>query len=43
MKSGRKLVATKAFDTNREAETWEHKLKHPLETGGPRRRSGRPR
>ena len=35
VKSGRQLVATKAFDTKREAETWERNQKHLLETGRP--------
>lgn len=35
VKSGRVLVATKAFDTRREAEAWERLQKHLLETGRP--------
>jgi len=35
VKSGRELVATKAFATKREAETWERDQKHLLETGRP--------
>ncbi|GAA3640490.1 hypothetical protein GCM10022200_25190 [Microbacterium awajiense] len=35
VKSGREQVATKAFDTKREAETWEREQKHMLETGRP--------
>ena len=35
VKSGRKLVATKAFDTRREAEAWERNQKHLIETGRP--------
>ncbi|WP_171013275.1 tyrosine-type recombinase/integrase [Microbacterium sp. 2FI] len=35
VKSGRQLVATRAFDTKREAETWERTQKHLLETGRP--------
>lgn len=35
VKSGRQLVATKAFDSKREAETWERQQKHLIETGRP--------
>jgi integrase len=35
VKSGRALVATKAFDGKREAEAWERQQKHLLETGKP--------
>ena len=35
VKSGRELVATKAFDTQREAKAWERDQKHRLETGRP--------
>ena len=35
VKSGRQQVATRAFDTKREAETWERTQKHLLETGRP--------
>jgi len=35
VKSGRELVATKAFDLKKEAETWERQQKHLLETGRP--------
>lgn len=35
VKSGRELVATKAFDTKREAEAWERDQKHRLQTGRP--------
>lgn len=35
VKSGRKLVASKSFDTKREAQTWERKQKHLIETGRP--------
>lgn len=35
VKSGRKLVASKSFETKREAETWERKQKHLIETGRP--------
>lgn len=35
VKSGRKLVASKSFDTKRAAETWERKQKHLIETGRP--------
>lgn len=35
VKSGRTLVASKSFDTKREAETWERKQKHLIETGRP--------
>jgi integrase len=35
VKSGRALVATKAFDGKREAEAWEREQKHLLETGRP--------
>ena len=33
--AGEQVVATKAFDTKREAETWERTQKHLLETGRP--------
>jgi integrase len=35
VKSGRKLVAAKAFDSKHAAETWERGQKHLLETGRP--------
>ncbi len=35
VKNGRQLVATKAFDIKREAETWERNQKHLIETGRP--------
>lgn len=35
VKSGREQVATKAFDSKREAEIWEREQKHLLETGRP--------
>ena len=35
VKSGSQLVATKAFDTKRAAETWERNQKHLLEAGRP--------
>lgn len=35
VKSGRELVATRAFDTRREAEAWERDQKHRIETGRP--------
>ncbi len=35
VKSGRTLVATRAFDTKHAAETWEREQKHLLETGRP--------
>jgi integrase len=35
VKSGRQLVASKAFGTKREAETWERQQKHWIETGRP--------
>ena len=35
VKSGRELVATNAFDTQREAKAWERDQKHRLETGRP--------
>jgi hypothetical protein len=35
VKSGRELVASKAFDTKREAETWERSQKHLIETAAP--------
>lgn len=35
VKSGRVTVATKAFPTKREAETWERDQKHRIETGRP--------
>jgi len=35
VKSGRELIATKAFDTKRDAEAWERDQKHRSETGLP--------
>ncbi|MGX5773102.1 hypothetical protein ACWKWN_20365, partial [Microbacterium trichothecenolyticum] len=35
VKSGRELIATRAFDTRREAEAWERDQKHRIETGKP--------
>lgn len=35
VKSGRELVATRAFDTRREALAWERDQKHRVETGRP--------
>lgn len=35
VKAGRELVATKAFDTKREAEAWERDQKHRIQTGRP--------
>ncbi len=35
VKSGRELIATRAFDTRREAEAWERDQKHRIETGRP--------
>jgi integrase len=35
VKSGRKLVASKSFDTKHEAEQWERQQKHRIETGRP--------
>lgn len=35
VKSGRELVATKAFDVKRDAESWERDQKHRVETGLP--------
>lgn len=35
VKSGRELVATKSFNTKREAEVWEREQRHRLETGRP--------
>lgn len=35
VKSGRELVATRTFDTRREAEAWERDQKHRIETGKP--------
>lgn len=35
VKAGRQLVATKAFDTKREAEAWERDQKHRIQTGRP--------
>ncbi|WP_375406373.1 hypothetical protein [uncultured Amnibacterium sp.] len=35
MESGRQLVASKAFATKREAETWERQQRHVIESGRP--------